>query len=556
MELFRFLVKYSPGLLTIAVLVGVMSGVASAAVMVVINLTLARTDFATPRELALAFAGATTTVLIASLGARWLLLHMSTNAVKRMRISLCSQILCSPLRDVEALGAPTLIATLTEDVLAVSDTLAEIPVVCINIAILSACFTYLVWLSWPLAVIYFAVFFVGVVIHEAIATRTRPHLAKGREKWDELIAYYQALILGNKELKLHMRRRQAFMKEALVPTAEEMRALSLRWHKIFAFAASFGQSFYFIVVGAILFLTPVLGGFEPVVVTGFVLITIFMNGPLSGLVGAIPTLQRAGVSLRKIESLGLSLSRPEPPVWEKEVLAPERFEALSMRGVRYQYGEDEGSRSFALGPIDLDLVPGEIVFVTGGNGSGKSSFARVLTGLYLPTAGTISINGMSVDDNNRDAYRQNFSAVFSDYFLFTRLYGLVDERLAALVDEYLRELELSDKVSLRDGGFSTTNLSQGQRKRLALLTAFVENRHIYLFDEWAADQDPAFKDVFYRRIVPQLKARGKTVVVISHDSHYYQYCDRLIRFECGELVEDRTVKRITGSCEVASDELA
>jgi len=539
MELFRFLVKYSPGVLAVAVLLGIVSGVSSAAVMAIVNRALAGVagDVGT---LGLAFLGVTLTALTANLSTRLILLRLSTSAVREMRMSLCGQILVSPLRDVESHGPSKLLAVLTEDILAVSDTLAELPVVCMSAAVITACFTYLIWLSWPMALAFIGVFSLGVLIHEAIAMRTRPYLTKGREKWDELIAYYNALILGNKELKLHARRRTAFLREALGPTAEEMQTLSKSWHRIFAFAASFGQTFYLVVIGAILFVAPAFAPLEPSVLTGFVLMTIYMNGPISQIVGSIPTLHRAGVSLRKIESLGLSLTtREDSDVREEEVRPLEHLSGIEMQGLCYAYDTEGGDRGFALGPIDLRIEPGEILFVTGGNGSGKSSFARVLTGLYVPTGGTLRINGTDVDDLNRDAYRQNFSTVFSDYFLFTRLYGLANEQLAGQVEEYLGQLKLSGKVEFKDGRFSTVDLSQGQRKRLALLTAFVENRHVYLFDEWAADQDPAFKDVFYGRILPQLKARGKTVIVISHDSHYYECADRLIRFEDGVMVEDR-----------------
>jgi putative ATP-binding cassette transporter len=104
--------------------------------------------------------------------------------------------------------------------------------------------------------------------------------------------------------------------------------------------------------------------------------------------------------------------------------------------------------------------------------------------------------------------------------------------------EYLVKLQLNHKLDVKEGVLSTTQLSQGQRKRLALLTAFLEDRSIYLFDEWAADQDPTFKQTFYDSLLPELKARGKTVIVISHDDRYYDVADRLIKLEDGKLEYD------------------
>lgn len=545
MRLVKFLIRYSPGVLAAAVGIGVISGVASAGLMAIINRSLENVNHPAT-TIAVAFLGVTLTVLVANFVSRLILIRLSTRAVLEMRMNLSEQILVAPLREIERHGQSRLLAVLTEDILAVSDTLAEFPPLAISIAIIVACFSYLMWLSWPLALAFLGMFSLGVLVHESIARRTRGYLSQGREKWDELITYYHALVLGNKELKLHSRRREAFMRDGFEPTATAMQTLSYSWHKIFAIAASFGQTFYFMVVGAILFAAPLLGNFEATVLTGFVLLTIYMNGPISAIVGFLPTFERAGVAMDKIESLGLDLGRGRTSDIRGNDSRPlPDFHSLEIRDLSYLYKEHDEDRGFRLGPVNLDIQAGELVFIVGGNGSGKSSFARVLTGLYTPSEGDIRINEVSVDDSNRDDYRQNFSTVFADYFLFTALYGLLSDDLAAKVDRYLAELQLTGKVSLVDGRFSTVNLSQGQRKRLALLTAFVEDRNIYLFDEWAADQDPAFKDVFYYRILPDLKARGKTVIVISHDRQYYEVADRLVRFEEGQIVEDRRLERPT-----------
>ncbi len=553
MKLFRFLIKYSPATLIVAVLTGIVSGASSASLMALINRTLADVE-GTSSPVIWAFAGIMLTVFLASLGSRLLLLRISTRAMVKMRMGLCRQILASPLRQVESHGAPRLMATLTEDILAVSDTLAQVPLLCINIAVIAACVTYLFWLSWPLALGFVVLFALGVVTYELIEKRTRGYLAQGREKWDELIGIYNTLIYGNKELKLHRRRRRAFISEELRPTAKTMEKLAFSWHKIFAIAAGYGQIFYFVLIGAIIFAAPRLGSFEQEVLVGFTLLTIYLSGPISLIVGLFPGFQRASVSLQKIESLGLSLSAGDHPDEEaSELPLVQPFSGLEVVDLRYVYREVEEDAAFTLGPINLKLHPGEITFITGGNGSGKSSFARLLTGLYVPESGAILFNGHTVTDENRDHYRQHYSVVFSDYHLFEGLLGLLSDDLSDRVATYLERLQLTDKVKVVDGKFSTTKLSQGQRKRLALLTAFVEDRPIYLFDEWAADQDPSFKKVFYHQILPDLKAANKTVLVISHDEHFYHVADRVIKFEDGVVIGDTTAdeqpRALSGSTE-------
>ena len=189
----------------------------------------------------------------------------------------------------------------------------------------------------------------------------------------------------------------------------------------------------------------------------------------------------------------------------------------------------------------MTLTPGELVFLVGGNGSGKTTLSKLLVGLYSPEDGEVRLNDALITDKNREVYRQHFSVVFSDYFLFDSLLGLDAPDLDDNARKYLSLLRLENKLKIQDGVLSTTDLSQGQRKRLALLTAYLEDRSIYVFDEWAADQDPLFKEIFYYQLLPELKARGKTVVVISHDDKYYHVGDRIIKLDDGKLSFDKGV---------------
>jgi putative ATP-binding cassette transporter len=199
---------------------------------------------------------------------------------------------------------------------------------------------------------------------------------------------------------------------------------------------------------------------------------------------------------------------------------------------------DGDAEEFTLGPLDLTFARGEIVFIIGGNGSGKTTFIKLLTGLYAPEAGTILLDGKAVTLDTSDAYRQHFSVVFADFFLFDELLGLTTPTIDDQARRYLDRLKLADKVRIENGRLSTIELSQGQRKRLALLTAYLEDRPVYVFDEWAADQDPYFKNIFYLQLLPELKAQGKTIFVISHDERYYHLADRTIKLEDGQVVSD------------------
>jgi putative ATP-binding cassette transporter len=293
-------------------------------------------------------------------------------------------------------------------------------------------------------------------------------------------------------------------------------------------------------IGGLLFAAPTDQSRSAERVTGYILVTLYMMGPVWGIMEAWPIFARARISLQKVRDLGLSLAPGErEPTPAAGGPSPQAWQRLDFDAVTFAYPSDVDDRAFVLGPLDLTFRRGELVFLVGGNGSGKSTFVKVLTGLYDAQAGSIRLDGVPITADNREWYCQHFSAVFSDFYLFDSLLGLDHAGLDARAQRYLVELELDAKLQIVDGALSTTALSQGQRKRLALLTAFLEDRPIYVFDEWAADQDPHYREIFYKRLLPDLRARGKTVFVISHDDRYYDLGDRVVKLEYGTVVGDQ-----------------
>ena len=307
---------------------------------------------------------------------------------------------------------------------------------------------------------------------------------------------------------------------------------------LFATTSSWGQLIFFFTLGFVIFLLPNLFPITPQTLSGYILTFTYLMLPMDNLITQLPVFSQAGIALSKIESLGLSLaSRSEL------VKVPPRYRSswhyLQLNGVTHTYRTEDETSNFILGPINLKFSPQEIVFIVGGNGSGKSTLAKLITGLYLPEAGDIIFDGEPITEENREWYRQHFSVVFSDFYLFEDLLGLEDSNLDNQAQRYLELLQLDHKVKVKHGKLSTTSLSQGQRKRLALLTAYLEDRPIYLFDEWAADQDPIFKEIFYCKLLPFLRDQGKTILVISHDDHYFHVADRMIKLDYGQVEYDK-----------------
>jgi putative ATP-binding cassette transporter len=221
---------------------------------------------------------------------------------------------------------------------------------------------------------------------------------------------------------------------------------------------------------------------------------------------------------------------------EEKIRPLGHWDGLSYMGIAYAYGDAENS--FMLGPLDIELSRGEITFIVGGNGSGKSTLGKILSLHYMPSQGDIFFGQAKIDRTSLESARQCISAIFTDYYLFDRLLDSAAQWDVARLEGYLHRLGLQNKVKIEQGRFSTLALSDGQRKRLALLVAFVEDRDVYIFDEWAADQDPVFKEVFYSELLPELKRNGKVVVVISHDDRYFHVADKLIVMEEGRVTKE------------------
>ena len=207
---------------------------------------------------------------------------------------------------------------------------------------------------------------------------------------------------------------------------------------------------------------------------------------------------------------------------------------IEARDITFEYRNANGDLQFTSGPWDLTVNASEILFVTGGNGSGKSTAMKVLCGLYPKSGGEIKVDGERITNRTQSSYSEIFAAIFSDFHLFDQMFGL-DDIDPDTVTHWLKRMQLDDKVTYRNGRFSTLDLSTGQRKRLAMITALLEDRDVYIFDEWAADQDSHFRDVFYKELLPDLKAKGKAIIVVSHDDRYWHLCDRRVHFDMGRI---------------------
>ncbi len=533
--------RFSRWLIAIVIATGVISGLASAGFVGVINEVVHAdpADQAVRQRHLWIFVGLCLALPIFRFASTVLLQRLVQRVLYDLRLRLCRQVMAAPLSDLEQIGPGRLLATLTQDIDTIVGSFGNIPMLILQATVVIGCLSYLGYLSPVLLLMVLAFVVIGVVSYQLPLIKAQSRFRQMREALDKLFQNLHGLTEGTKELKIHAGRRESFLREELEPSALALRRYSVTGDMIYAAANSWGQTIFFVAIGLVLFAGSRFTLIETQTLSGFAFAILYMMTPLDVILNTLPGLSRAVESVRKVESLGLSLdgdgvdadaskAPPAPPPWK----------LLELRGVTLSYPGDSADDLFSIGPIDLTIEPGELVFLVGGNGSGKTTLAKILIGLYRPDEGAIELDGQAITDTDRDTYRQLFSVVFSDFFLFESLLGIDQQEIDGRALKYLQQLHLEQKVEVVDGRFSTVDLSQGQRKRLALLTAYLENRSIYLFDEWAADQDPVFKKIFYHVLLPELRARGKTVLVISHDDHYYGAADRVIKLDYGKVEFD------------------
>lgn len=519
--------------LLVVLVAGAVGGATNVGLLAAINHVLAGGEAS--RGWIAAFVGLCVALPASRLTAALLQIHVAEALQNELRLRLTRQVLASELERLVALGPQRLLVALTHDVATVAASLHVLPGILLQLMTILGCLAYLVWLSPPLSGLVLLALVIGLPTFVLPMLRGMRLLHRSRDQWNGVFQLFQGVVEGIKELTLHAGRRRAFVDET-VERNERFRRLSASGKSIYSAANVWGQLLFFVLIGVLLALFAGRGELGSTVAIGYCLTLLYMMAPLQILLTTAPRIAQGAISRRKLEELALA-ALPPADEGRPALPEPEPPQHIELCGVGYRYpgvGEDAG---FAVGPIDLTLTPGEVVFLVGGNGSGKTTLLHLATGLLRPTRGEIRVDGDPVAPDDRDGYRQLFSSVFQEFHLFDRLYGLERPDLDRTAGEWLQRLHLGDKVEVVAGTFSTLDLSRGQRKRLALLTALLEDRPVYVFDEWAADQDREFKEIFYLDLLPRLREAGKVVLVVTHDDAYYAVADHVVRLENGRIAD-------------------
>jgi cyclic peptide transporter len=539
MEFFKFLQRESSELDRRWIVVGIFAGVLNTALIFLLTVAAGKTTHGSADLWDLAKVAVCLWGFWASKG---FLMHRITliveGVVRTVRLRLIDKVRRSDLLAIESIGRASLFNLVSTHANTISRASTAIISAATSLVLVTCAFLIILWLSGAAFLITVATlaFIFGTFWFNQ--KRIAAAMAEVTVTDNRFVDGFGELLDGFKELKMNSDKNRDFIEEHLKPltlTAEEARihtGLNVNRSVLLATVS------LFVLLAAVVFLVPTVAPDQSAKVLAVVTLIIFINGPLGEIVFAYPTLNQALESIKEIERIERRLDAPDQPGVVESTTEGDpglRFTEIDCRRIAFSYRDEHGQTAFSLEPFDFRMSPGELIFITGGNGSGKSTFLKVLAGLYAPAAGEIFINGVAVRPQNRQAYRDLFSPIFSDFHLFDRVYGLKDFDRGRL-DQLLQMTELSRKTTVEDHRITNIDLSSGQRKRLALVLALLEDHPIFLLDEWAAEQDPPFRRKFYREILPELKRQGKTVVAASHDDDHYEVADRVLKMQFGNFV--------------------
>jgi putative ATP-binding cassette transporter len=533
MDLIRLLLRQSRVLVAFSALMGLCHGAAHVGLLYLMSLWVVGHGDVSPR-LGLWFFALLLFVPVSKVTSEVAVARLAQQAIFDLRMELSRRLLAAPLSQLDRIGERFLKASLTDDLQYVVGSLIQFPIMWHNFAILLASLVFLFAMSWKMTVAIVVFVIVGIWTWKKVLARAAGYVELAEREEKTLFGHFSSLVEGVKELKLDPGLRERFLAERLAVAGDRQRRYKLG--EFLVWSAGGAWTFFLIygIFGAILFLLPAPLGYDYRAAAVFLLVFLFCLTPLDGLMNQFIKVGSATRAYRRVAELTRSLAA-EPgssPGWRPGI--PARVE---LAGVRIEPGDgDEGGRE--LGPLDLVLRPGELLVIAGPPGSGKTALAKLLTGLYTAAAGQILVDGRVVSAADLEGYRALCAGVFPGSELFAELRPAAPERLRGDLAELARKLQIRGALG-EDGRLAAGELTPPQRRRLALLEAFALDRFLYVFDEWAFEQDLEFREVFYREYLSNLRERGKIVVVLTSEERYLDGADRLLRLSDGRLEEPR-----------------
>ncbi len=541
MKLIKLLISASLPLFLVSAFSGILAGLFSTLIIKLIHSAI-NSEITSINQFVLSFSIYLIAYLIVSVVASFSISLLTKRIVHNLRVDLTNRIIKAEYAHLENMKAK-LLPVLTDDISTIGIVIERLPSVVNGIATVTGILIYMVWLSPQLSLMTLAAFGFLIIINYISLKFIARFSILSREYTNRVYEAFEGLVYGLKSLKINSEFRESYLEKTIIPGSKRQTKYYLYHNVLNAITNRLNDVVLLLFLGIIIVL---IFTFEFVTIDFFnkyLTLILFMLAPLSTISGFFGTMKKIEASVLQIDQLGIDVSKEVE--FDSIVSTENQFSGIKegsgikLDALAYQHKDQENT--FTLGPVNVDIEEGKIVFVTGGNGSGKTTLIKIICGLYVPAEGVLSFRGVPITEESLSIYRDQFAVIFTDSFLFNHLHHIPEEQIKKRGQELLELLDLTEKVTIEGAKFSTVNLSEGQKKRISLLKVLLEDKDIYVFDEWVAYQDQAAKKLFFTKILPYLKAQGKTVINISHDSGFEEVADRIIHLRYGKVDKEERV---------------
>lgn len=483
-------------------------------------------------RMALVFLIACLLIIFTKALSQVLLIRVSIELASDTRTKIFKRIISAPIDQLEKMGSAKLIATLTSDVPRIVIGAGLLPELLISSVSLLGVLSFLLYLNPPVFSLVLGAIAAGAVSYQIPMFFALKYYTRSRQATDDLHEAIRGLILGAKELKLSEKKQQDFLSKIASTAEQKILKHDKRANTFIRTTAIYGEMINFFIIGIIVFVFVNYRTISKSELAGITMALLYITGPIATLLNLMPQYLNARISLNKLNHILNELCDEQTATGKH---AAGFLYSVKLSDIYYQYPTEKFQAGARIGPINLILTRGQITYIVGGNGSGKSTLAKLLTLHYKPCKGTIAFNDTAINLDNISSYRNSIYSIYSDYHIFDKLLNLSELKKDSTFNAHVESLKLNSLIDMMGHNFSSQNLSDGQRRRMALLCALMEDKDFFMFDEWAADQDPAFKKIFYEQLLPALRKRKKLVVVITHDDRYFSFADQIVTMEDGEL---------------------
>jgi putative pyoverdin transport system ATP-binding/permease protein len=446
-----------------------------------------------------------------------------TRALYRLRLRLINRACTCDLSEFERFAHDEFPAKLSHEINLAAQILPWIPYTSQAAVIVLFSMVYLAWLSFAIFLIVALTIITAALWHIFVERQMHLQFRTLSSEELEFSTWLRRLSAEAIELRLNSAHKSHFIDElsTLSQRGETLKNLLDR-QTISSIMST--RIALFSLLAVFVFIIPLYDPSAVTLIFKTTVVVFFIMGPISQLVYALPLLLRLDSALAAVYHFEQRLNIDNAGLSKISQFSATPFHTLHLSGARFSYPTQANMP--VLNDLNFTLIPGSIIFICGVAGSGKTTLLKLLSGLYIPEAGTLTMEQRQIRAEDYPVYRTLFACALRDMPPPTRIFPATAQMPALLAQVGLQQVEY------RDGELLAPPLSSVQQWRLRLATCLAQERAVYLFDD---SPDAALEDWFYQQILPTLRAKGKIVVVANPPERWFSSANQVFELHNGQL---------------------